>query len=121
MPELGAGRGEGMGVHNLSIPPPPKLLFQSKEGLQRVSQNSWEHYDPEKGTEGAQVYSFLGKELRQEHRTYLLGGTLVSRTQLAWHLYSWNNINARAQGRALAWAWSKSASSWAAEAYLLLP
>lgn len=110
-----------MGVHNLSIPPPPKLLFQSKEGLQRVSQNSWEHYDPEKGTEGAQVYSFLGKELRQEHRTYLLGGTLVSRTQLAWHLYSWNNINARAQGRALAWAWSNSASSWAAEAYLLLP
>lgn len=110
-----------MGVHHLSIPSPPKPLFQSKEGLQRVSQNTWEHDDPEKWTGGAQVYSFLGKELRQERRTYLLGVTLVSCTPLAWHLYSWNKINARAQGRALAWAWNNSASSWAAEACALLP
>ena len=36
--------------------------------------NTWGHSDPEKGTEGAQVYSLLGKELRLEHRAHCLLG-----------------------------------------------
>lgn len=47
-------------------PLPSKPLFLSKEGLPRAFQNTWGHCDLEKGTEGAQVYGLLGKELGQE-------------------------------------------------------
>lgn len=77
------------------------------------------HRDPGKGTEGAPVYSVLGKELRHEHRAYLLGGAPGMTQTLAWHLSVWNKRKARAQGGVLGRAGNKNASSMAAGAVSL--
>lgn len=81
-PPLGAALGVQLGARALTvllprgncasngpialITPVLSLVFLSKEGLPRAFQNTWGHCDLEKGTEGAQVYGLLGKELGQE-------------------------------------------------------
>lgn len=99
-------------------PPPSKPLFQVRAGLQRASQNTWGPCEPEKGTEGAQVCSFLEKELTLEHRAYQLFGMIARRHGTC--LSGMKEIT-ECEEELLGRAWNNNAGSRGANASVLFP